>query len=139
MDRMYAKVAQDFVDAQRPNGGFPETAPFVGISDQHLEDGTHAINLGGGSGPVDWGVAPPLLACQLWQYYGDSRVLMDQYSRQNAGLTFYGLIPRTTCLITASATMKVWRQKPRFSHRHRVLFFKRKPFRKNRRAYRVSG
>jgi alpha-L-rhamnosidase len=80
MDRMYAKVAQDFVDAQRPNGGFPETAPFVGISDQHLEDGTHAINLGGGSGPVDWGVAPPLLACQLWQYYGDSRVLMDQYS-----------------------------------------------------------
>jgi len=79
MARFYAKVAQDFVDAQRTNGGFTETAPFVGISDQNLDDTSRAANLGDGSGPVDWGVAEPLLAWQLFQYYGDRRVMSDNY------------------------------------------------------------
>lgn len=79
MARFYAKVAQDFTEAQRQNGGFTETAPFVGISDQNLEDGSHAVNLGAGSGPVDWGVVQPLLAWQLFQYYGDRKTMSDQY------------------------------------------------------------
>jgi hypothetical protein len=52
MARFYAKAVWDLADAVRPNGGFTETAPFVGISDEGLGDK---------SGPVGWGTAHPLL------------------------------------------------------------------------------
>ncbi len=70
MSRFYAKVADDFSDAVRANGGFTETAPFVGISDS---------GLGEQSGPIGWGTAHPLLQWQLYQYYGDKRILAEQY------------------------------------------------------------
>jgi alpha-L-rhamnosidase len=70
MARFYAKAAQDLVDAVRPNGGFTETAPFVGISDE---------GLGEKSGPIGWGTAQPLLLAQLRQYYGEQRLLERQY------------------------------------------------------------
>jgi alpha-L-rhamnosidase len=70
MARFYAKVVDDFADAARPNGGFTETAPFVGISD---------FGLGEDSGPVGWGTAHPLLVWQLYQYYGDKRLLEQHY------------------------------------------------------------
>ena len=53
MARFYAKAVQDLADAVRPNGGFTETAPFVGIADE---------GLGEKSGPVGWGTAQPLSA-----------------------------------------------------------------------------
>jgi alpha-L-rhamnosidase len=68
--RFYAKAVQDLGDAVRPNGGFTETAPFVGID----SDG-----LGGGAGPIGWGTGHPFLQWQLYQYYGDLRVLAEQY------------------------------------------------------------
>ena len=70
MSGFYAKAVNDFADAVRPNGGFTETAPFVGISDE---------GLGEKSGPVGWGTAHPLLLWQLHQYYGDRRLLEEQY------------------------------------------------------------
>ncbi len=70
MDRFYAKAVQDLADAVRPNGGFTETAPFVGIAD---------AGLGGQSGPIGWGTAQPWLLWQLYQYYGDRRLLDQQY------------------------------------------------------------
>jgi alpha-L-rhamnosidase len=70
MSRFYAKAAQDLVDAARTNGGFTETAPYVGISDE---------GLGGGSGPIGWGTAQPLLLWQLRQYYGEQRLIAEQY------------------------------------------------------------
>jgi len=70
MARFYEKTVQDYADAVRPNGGLTETAPFVGISDE---------GLGGDSGPVGWGTAFPHLQWQLYQYYGDRRVLEEQY------------------------------------------------------------
>ena len=70
MASFYAKAARDFADAQRPNGGFTETAPFVGIADG---------GVGGESGPPGWGIAHPLLLRQLMQYYGDRRVVEEQY------------------------------------------------------------
>ncbi|HEY3863805.1 MAG TPA: family 78 glycoside hydrolase catalytic domain [Verrucomicrobiae bacterium] len=79
MDRFYAKVTQDFADAARPNGGFTETAPFAGIADQGLGGKEPPVDLGGGAGPVDWGLAQPLLVWQLRQYYGDQRPLQEQY------------------------------------------------------------
>ncbi|HWQ91994.1 MAG TPA: family 78 glycoside hydrolase catalytic domain, partial [Clostridia bacterium] len=79
MTRFYAKAAQDLVDAARPNGGITETAPYVGIHDQGLGDATAPVDLGGGSGPVDWGTAQPLLPLQLYQYYGDRRLIEEHY------------------------------------------------------------
>lgn len=79
MARLYAKAAWDLVDAVRPNGGFTETAPFVGIADQSLGDNSAFVNLGDKVGPVDYGLAQPVLAWQLYQYYGDRRLMEEQY------------------------------------------------------------
>lgn len=70
MSRFYVKAAQDLADAVRPNGGFTETAPFVGISDEGLGDK---------SGPIGWGTPQPLLLVQLRQYYGEAMLLEQQY------------------------------------------------------------
>lgn len=70
MTRFYAKAAMDLLDAVRPNGGFTETAPFVGIADE---------SLGGQAGPIGWGSAQPVLLWQLRQYYGDRRLAEEQY------------------------------------------------------------
>jgi alpha-L-rhamnosidase len=70
MARFYGKAVADLADAVRPNGGFTETAPFVGISDE---------GLGEGSGPVGWGTAQPFLLWRLYQYYGDRRLLEENY------------------------------------------------------------
>jgi len=72
MARFYAKAVHDLEDAVRPNGGMTETAPFVGIADEGLGDG---------SGPVGWGTAHPLLQWHLRQYYGNERLLQEQYDR----------------------------------------------------------
>ena len=70
MSRFYGKAVADLGDARRPNGGFTETAPFVGISDE---------SLGEGSGPIGWGTAQPFLLWRLYQYYGDRRLLEEYY------------------------------------------------------------
>lgn len=70
MARFYRKSVRDLADAARPNGGLTETAPYVGIADE---------GLGGGSGPVEWGTAHPLLLRHLYQYYGERRLLEEQY------------------------------------------------------------
>jgi alpha-L-rhamnosidase len=70
MAGFYAKAVQDLVDAVRANGGFTETAPYVGISDE---------GLGGQSGPIGWGTAQPLLLAQLCQYYGEERLAQQHY------------------------------------------------------------
>jgi len=70
MARFYAKAVDDLVDAVRPNGGFTETAPFVGIA----SDG-----LGEKAGPIGWGTAEPVLLWELYRYYGDRRLLEQNY------------------------------------------------------------
>lgn len=77
MESFYRKTVLDFADAQRENGGFTETAPFVGIADQSLGDG---------AGPVGWGTAHPLLLVHLWRYYGDHRTAREQMERAQAWL-----------------------------------------------------
>jgi alpha-L-rhamnosidase len=78
MARFYAKAVEDLADAVRPNGGFTETAPFVGISDE---------SLGEGSGPVGWGTAQPFLLWRLYQYYGDRRLLEENYELTRRWIT----------------------------------------------------
>ena len=71
MSRFYAKAVEDLADAVRPNGGFTETAPYVGISDE---------GLGEDAGPVGWGTAQPFLLWRLYQHYGDKRLLEENYA-----------------------------------------------------------
>ncbi len=80
MNSFYQKVIRDFADAGRPNGGLTETAPFVGIS---------YGNFGEMSGPIGWGFAFPLLLKQLYQYYGVTHTLHEQY---DAAKNWFNLI-----------------------------------------------
>lgn len=79
MARFYRKAVLDLADAQRPNGGFTETAPYVGIADE---------GLGEGAGPIGWGTAHPLLVWQLYQYYGDRQTLQEQWPRVERWVAF---------------------------------------------------
>lgn len=66
----YAKTVSDHADAAQGDGWITETAPFVGIS---------AANYVEDAGPIGWGLAHPLLVAQLYQYYGDRRIVAEQY------------------------------------------------------------
>ncbi|MBP7053344.1 MAG: family 78 glycoside hydrolase catalytic domain [Phycisphaerae bacterium] len=64
MSRFYAKAAQDWQDNALADGMLTDTAPFVGI--QYCG--------------VAWAMAHPLLQQQLYQYYGDRRLVEEQYA-----------------------------------------------------------
>ncbi len=70
MSAFYRKVVRDFADEIRSNGGFTETAPFVGIAD---------CGFGEGSAPIAWGSVHPFLLWNLYQYYGDKTIIEEQY------------------------------------------------------------
>jgi alpha-L-rhamnosidase len=63
MAGFYAKAASDWGDAVRPDGMLTDTAPFVGIQYCGLA----------------WAMAHPLLQSQLLRYYGDRRLVEEQY------------------------------------------------------------
>lgn len=71
MANFYTKVVYDHADAARTDGGLTETAPYVGIADQ---------GLGNGSGPIEWGTGHPELLYRLYQYYGNISLVKDQYA-----------------------------------------------------------
>ena len=79
MAGFYAKVVRDFADAVRPNGGLTETAPYVGIASE---------GFGGGSGPIGWGLAFLVLQNRLYQYYGNERLLSEQYEISKRWIDF---------------------------------------------------
>jgi len=70
MATFYAKAVSDFSDARVGDGWFTETAPYVGIA---------AANYAEGAGPIGWGLAHPLLVAQLYQYYGDIRIIEEHF------------------------------------------------------------
>jgi alpha-L-rhamnosidase len=63
MAGFYAKATGDWADAARPDGMLTDTAPFVGIQYCGLA----------------WAMAHPLLQSQLVRYYGDRRLVEEQY------------------------------------------------------------
>jgi len=70
MASFYAKTVCDHGDAARGEGWFTETAPFVGIAaGNYVEE----------AGPISWGLAHPLLIAQLYQYYGDRRIIEEHF------------------------------------------------------------
>jgi len=70
MAGFYRKVIQDHQNDQRPLGGITETAPFAGIADHGPGDG---------SGPLGFQVGYPYLIKQLYDFYGDKRVVEENY------------------------------------------------------------
>jgi alpha-L-rhamnosidase len=66
----YEKRIEDFVSAQRADGGVTETAPFVGISDAGLSPG---------AGPIGWETYLPAGMMWLYKYHGNIRALKNAY------------------------------------------------------------
>jgi len=79
MHDFYAKTVRDFADEAQPDGALPETAPYVGISDEGL---THT------AGPIGWGTVLPMLLEQLYRYYGDSDLIVKYYPVARAWVDF---------------------------------------------------
>ena len=79
MHNFYQKAIRDFANDQRPSGGFPETAPYNGIADQGLGDG---------SGPIGWQLAFAFLQKQLYMYYGDIRIVRQFYPQLKKQVDF---------------------------------------------------
>ena len=63
MANFYAKAVRDWHDSALPNGMLTDTAPSVGI--QYCG--------------VGWAMAHPHLLVQLYRYYGDRRIIEEQY------------------------------------------------------------
>jgi len=63
MAGFYAKAVHDWADSVLPDGMLTDTAPFVGI--QYCG--------------VGWAMAHPLLVTQLLRYYGNQRLVAEQY------------------------------------------------------------
>jgi alpha-L-rhamnosidase len=70
MAQFYRKTVQDFANEQQPDGGITEIAPYTGIADR---------GYGGHSGPLGWQLAYPYLIEQLYTFYGDRRIIEQQY------------------------------------------------------------
>eukprot|EP00658_Telonema_sp_P-2_P055595 TRINITY_DN4418_c0_g1_i7.p1 TRINITY_DN4418_c0_g1~~TRINITY_DN4418_c0_g1_i7.p1 ORF type:complete len:942 (-),score=181.87 TRINITY_DN4418_c0_g1_i7:39-2864(-) len=66
LSSFYSKRVTDYNAAQRQNGGFTETAPFVGIGD---------AGLGNQSGPIGWQSYQPVAQLWLYKYYGNTETL----------------------------------------------------------------
>ncbi|MDX2020211.1 MAG: family 78 glycoside hydrolase catalytic domain [Deltaproteobacteria bacterium] len=69
MSQFYAKSARDLEDGQFANGALPTTAPYVGIGG----DGERGVSA------IGWGSAHPVVVWHLYQYYGDRRLIEEQY------------------------------------------------------------
>jgi alpha-L-rhamnosidase len=70
MAQFYGKAVHDYANEQRPKGGITEIAPFTGIDDRGYGDL---------SGPLGWQLAFPYVQKQLYEFYGDKRIIETYY------------------------------------------------------------
>lgn len=70
MSNFYRKSVRDFANEQQPDGGITEIAPYTGIADR---------GVGGESGPLGWQLAFPYLQKQVYSFYGDQRIIAENY------------------------------------------------------------
>nr|WP_231402058.1 family 78 glycoside hydrolase catalytic domain [Panacibacter microcysteis] len=71
MAQFYTKAVTDFANEQRPGGGITEIAPFTGIADRGYGDE---------SGPMGWQLGFAFLQKQLYDFYGDKRIIAQHYN-----------------------------------------------------------
>ena len=79
MANFYRKTVNDFVNDVRPNGGMPECAPYNGIDSKGFGEGT---------GPIGWQLAFPFVQKLLHTFYGDRRVIEENYELTKAMIDF---------------------------------------------------
>lgn len=70
MADFYTKAITDFANEQQPDGGITEIAPYTGIADR---------GYGGESGPMGWQLGYSFLQKQLYDFYGDKRIIENNY------------------------------------------------------------
>ena len=70
MSNFYRKAVHDFADEQQKDGGITEMAPYMGIADK---------GYGGESAPLGWELAFPFLQQKLYEFYGDKRIIEENY------------------------------------------------------------
>lgn len=71
----YRKRVTDYSDSQLDNGGFGETAPFVGMSNS---------GLGNNSGPIGWQVFQPAAILWMYKYFGDISTVRKHWNATKA-------------------------------------------------------
>lgn len=79
MRNFYIKTVRDFANEQQPDGGITEIAPYTGIHDK---------GVGGESGPLGWQLAFPYLQKQLYEFYGDKKIIEAYYPSVTKQITF---------------------------------------------------
>ena len=79
MAQFYGKTIRDFANEQRPEGGITELAPFTGIADRGYGDQ---------SGPLGWQLGFPYLQKKLYEFYGDKRIIEQNYPAFERQMTF---------------------------------------------------
>ena len=93
MASFYAKTVRDFDDAARPSGALTLLAPWTGHSIGGFDSGggSFADPDGGddvGSGAMSGIIVHPFLLDKLYQYYGDKRILNEQYQTARQSMEF---------------------------------------------------
>ncbi len=79
MGNFYTKTVTDYANEQQPDGGITEIAPYTGIADR---------GYGGESGPLGWDLAFPYVQQQLYDMYGDKRIIENNYTAFTKQLSF---------------------------------------------------
>ena len=79
MANFYSKSVTDFANDQQTDGGITEVAPYTGI---------HSESAGGESGSPGWQLAFPYLQRQLYDYYGDKKIIADNYQAFSRQIDF---------------------------------------------------
>jgi len=79
MSTFYIKTVRDFQDDQRPGGGMPECAPDNAIYDSGITPDT---------GPIGWMYAYPWLQEKLYRYYGDKKLIEENYENSRKLVDF---------------------------------------------------
>lgn len=79
MAQFYRKTVEDYAAEQQPDGGITEIAPYTGIADR---------GYGGESGPLGWQLAFPFVQKELYEFYGDKRIIEENYDGLQKQLSF---------------------------------------------------
>lgn len=94
MASFYEKTIRDFADAARPNGALTLLAPWTGHSIGGFDSGGGSFadvdrnGVNAGTGPLSGVLAHPLLLQRSYQFYGDKRIVEEQFDVSRKALDF---------------------------------------------------
>jgi alpha-L-rhamnosidase len=80
MAAFYTKMVRDFADTAMPDGSLTSVAPTVGFENEDQYRGQTI--------PIGWQIVFPVLQDRLYRYYGDRRIIAEQYPVTRRQLEF---------------------------------------------------